>query len=245
MLATPDPKENRLLAALARIDPRRWLAQLELVELQSGQVLYGPDSLLRHVYFPTTAVVSLMYLMNGTALSEVAIIGNEGMVGIAFFMGGEAAAGHAMVHSAGLGFRLPAQAMKDQLHRGGPALHLLLRYAHTRMTQVSQATVCARHHLLDQRLCSWLLQNFDRLPSNELMMTHEKIAKMLGTRREGVTEKAKQLQEAGSIRYFRGHIEVLDRTGLEMRACECYAMVRREYRRLLPETDLVLGDQDI
>ncbi len=237
MPATSDPKENRLLAALDASDLRRWLPQLESVEMQSGQVLHEPDILLSHVYFPTTAIVSLMCVTKGTTSSELAIVGNEGMVGIALFMGGETAVGRAVVHSAGHGFRLPAQAMRDELHRGGPALHLLLRYAQARMTQVSQATVCARHHFLDQRLCSWLLQNLDRLPNNELVMTHEKIAKMLGMRREGVTEKALQLQAAGLIRYSRGHIEVLDRNGLEVRACECYAAVKREYRRLLPEAE--------
>jgi CRP-like cAMP-binding protein len=245
MLAIPDPKENRLLAALAGADLQRWLMQLELVELQSGQVLYEPDNALRHAYFPTTAVVSLMSMMNGTPSSELAIVGNEGMVGIAFFMAGETAVGRAVVQSAGHAFRLPVQAAKDELHRGGPTLHMLLRYAQARMTQVSQATVCARHHLLEQRLCSWLLQNFDRLPSNELTMTHEKIAKALGMRREGVTEKAQQLQAAGLIRYFRGHVELLDRTGLETRACECYESVRGEYRRLLPETDSVSSGQSI
>jgi CRP-like cAMP-binding protein len=213
---------------------QRWLPQLERVEMPLGQVLYESGATLSHVYFPSTAIVSLLYVMENGASAEIAVVGNEGIVGIALFMGGESTSSRAVVQSAGLGFRLKAQIMKDEFNRAGPVLHLLLRYTQALITQMAQTAVCNRHHSLDQQLCRWLLLSLDRLPGNELVMTQELIANMLGVRREGVTEGALKLQEAGLIRYARGHITVLDRARLEMRSCECYAVVKKEYDRLLP-----------
>jgi CRP-like cAMP-binding protein len=201
-----------------------------------GQVLYESGATLTHVYFPTTSIVSLLYVMENGALAEIAVVGNEGLVGISLFMGGESTPSRAVVQSAGQGFRLQAQLMKDEFNRAGPVLHLLLRYTQALITQMSQTAVCNRHHSLDQQLCRWLLLSLDRLPTNELAMTQELIANMLGVRREGVTEAALKLQEAGLISYARGRITVLDRPGLEERTCECYAVGKREYERLLPET---------
>jgi CRP-like cAMP-binding protein len=240
MSAFSDADMNHLLAAMAGADLRRWLPQLERVEMPLGQVLYEPGSLLSHVYFPTTAIVSLLCVTKNTASSECAVVGNEGMVGVALSMGGDFTVGRAVVHSAGHGFRLQAQTMKDEFNRGGPVLHLMLRYAQALMTQMAQTAVCNRHHVLDQQLCRWLLLSLDRLRSgNELLMTQELIASMLGVRREGVTESALKLQEAGLIRYSRGRIEVLDRKALEKRACECYALVKGEYRRLLSPKQVI------
>ncbi|MEQ1518233.1 MAG: Crp/Fnr family transcriptional regulator [Usitatibacteraceae bacterium] len=190
---------------------------------------------MKHVYFPTTAIVSLLYVMENGASGEIAVVGNEGLVGIALFMGGESTPSRAVVQSAGLGFRLQAHIMKAEFDRGGPVLHLLLRYTQALITQMSQTAVCNRHHSLDQQLCRWLLLSLDRLQGAELVMTQELIANMLGVRREGVTEAAHKLQTAGLIRYARGHITVLDRVGLEERCCECYGVVKHEYDRLLPD----------
>ncbi len=209
--------------------------QLEQVPMPLGQVLYESGATLSHVYFPTTAIVSLLYVMENGASAEIAVVGNEGIVGISLFMGGESTPSRAVVQSAGEGFRLKAQLMKDEFNKSGPVLHLLLRYTQALITQMAQTAVCNRHHSLDQQLCRWLLLSLDRLQNNELLMTQELIANMLGVRREGVTEGALKLQQAGLIRYSRGHITVLDRQGLEMRTCECYAVVKREYDRLLPE----------
>ena len=233
MLTSGQATKNGLLAALASADLRRWLPQIERVEMPRGQILYEPGDVLSHAYFPTTAIVSLLSETKSAAPSACAVVGNEGMVGVALFMGGDSTVGRAVVHSAGDGFRLPAQTMKDELNRGGPVLHLMLRYAQALMTQMAQTAVCNRHHLLDQQLCRWLLLNLDRLQGNELVMTQELIASMLGVRREGVTEGAFRLQKAGLIRYARGRIEVLDRKALEACACECYALVKGEYGRLL------------
>jgi CRP-like cAMP-binding protein len=200
-----------------------------------GQVLYEPGATLTHVYFPTTSIVSLLYVMENGASTEISMVGNEGLVGISLFMGGESTPSRAVVQSAGLGFRLKAQLMKNEFERSGPVLHLLLRYTQALITQMAQTAVCNRHHTLDQQLCRWLLLSLDRLQANELAMTQELIANMLGVRREGVTEAAVKLQQAGLISYARGHITVLDRAGLEKRTCECYAVVKREYDRLLPE----------
>ncbi len=200
-----------------------------------GQVVYEAGSTLSHVYFPTTAIVSLLYVMESGASAEIAVVGNEGIVGISLFMGGESTPSRAVVQSAGSAFRLKAQLMKDEFDKAGPVLHLLLRYTQALITQMSQTAVCNRHHSLDQQLCRWLLLSLDRLQGNELVMTQELIANMLGVRREGVTEGALKLQKAGLIRYARGHITVLDREGLETRSCECYAVVKKEYGRLLPE----------
>ena len=233
---SPDPTENHLLAALPDAEWQRWLPQLERVEMPLGQVLYESGGTLSHVYFPTTAIVSLLYVMENGASAEIAVVGNEGIVGISLFMGGDSTSSRAVVQSAGLGFRLKAQIMKDDFNRAGPVLHLLLRYTQALITQMAQTAVCNRHHSLDQQLCRWLLLSLDRLQGNELVMTQELIANMLGVRREGVTEGALKLQHAGLIRYARGHISVLDRDGLQQRSCECYAVVKKEYDRLLPQT---------
>jgi len=200
-----------------------------------GQVLYESGSTLSHVYFPITAIVSLLYVMEDGASAEIAVVGNEGIVGIALFMGGESTSSRAVVQSAGQGLRLKARVIKDEFNRA-PVLHLLLRYTQALITQMAQTAVCNRHHSLDQQLCRWLLLSLDRLHGSDLMMTQELIANMLGVRREGVTEAALKLQKAGLIRYARGRISVLDRPGLEKRSCECYAVVKKEYDRLLPET---------
>jgi CRP-like cAMP-binding protein len=230
-----EQRENSLLAALPHTEWQRWEPLLEQVDMPLGQVLYESGVTLSHVYFPTTSIVSLLYVMENGASAEIAVVGNEGLVGISLFMGGESTPSRAVVQSAGHGFRLKAQLMKDEFARGGPVLHLLLRYTQALITQMSQTAVCNRHHTIDQQLCRWLLLSLDRLRINELAMTQELIANMLGVRREGVTEAANKLQQAGLISYVRGCITVLDRPGLEKRTCECYAVVKREYDRLLPE----------
>lgn len=208
---------------------------LEWVQMPLGQVLYESGSTLRHVYFPTTAIVSLLYVMENGASAEIAVVGNEGIVGISLFMGGGSTPSRGVVQSAGEGFRLSATMIKDEFNRAGPVMHLLLRYTQALITQMAQTAVCNRHHSLDQQLCRWLLLSLDRLQGTELVMTQELIANMLGVRREGVTESALNLQRAGLIRYSRGRINVLDRKGLEDRTCECYAVVKKEYDRLLPD----------
>ena len=233
MAAVLEPRQNQLLAALPDSEWKRWQPQLEAVELPLGEVLYEPGNMLSHVYFPTTAIVSLLYVMQNGASAEIAVVGYEGIVGISLFMGGESTPSRAVVQSAGQGYRLPALAIKLEFNRA-PVLHLLLRYTQALITQMAQTAVCNRHHSLDQQLCRWLLLSLDRLSGNELQMTQELIANMLGVRREGVTEGALKLQAAGLIDYARGRIRVLDRPGLERRTCECYAVVKREYDRLLP-----------
>ncbi len=230
-----EPRTNQLLAALPDAEWQRWLPQLEPVEMPLGQVLYESGGTLSHVYFPTTAIVSLLHVMQSGASAEIAVVGNEGIVGVALFMGGESTPSRAVVQSAGQGFRLPSQVMKDEFDRSGPVLHLFLRYTQALITQMAQTAACNRHHTLDQQLCRWLLLSLDRLQDNELVMTQELIANMLGVRREGVTEGALKLQQEGFIRYVRGHISVLDRGGLEQRTCECYGVVKKEYDRLLPK----------
>jgi CRP-like cAMP-binding protein len=228
------PQQNHLLAALPAGDYERLAPHLELIPLKLGEVLYEPGVRLRHVYFPTTSIVSLLYVMEDGASAEIAIVGNEGILGISLFMGGETTPSRAVVQSAGYGFRLKAQLLKDEFQRFGPMLHLLLRYTQALITQMAQTAVCNRHHSVDQQLCRWLLLSLDRLASNELSMTQELIANMLGVRREGVTEAAGKLQDAGLISYRRGRITVLDRPGLEARSCECYQVVKTELDRLLP-----------
>jgi CRP-like cAMP-binding protein len=223
-----------LLAALPPIEWQRWEAQLESIALPLGQVLYESGGTLSHVYFPTDAIVSLLYVMENGASAEIAVVGNEGLVGVSLFMGGESTPSRAVVQSAGSGYRLRAQLVKEEFNRSGPVLHLLLRYTQALITQMAQTAVCNRHHSLDQQLCRWLLLSLDRLRDNELIMTQELIANMLGVRREGVTEAALKLAQDGLIRYARGRISVLDRPGLERRTCECYAVVKKEYDRLLP-----------
>jgi CRP-like cAMP-binding protein len=221
MAISTDPRKNHLLAALPDTEWQRW-------------VLYESGRTLSHVYFPTTAIVSLLYVMENGASAEIAVVGNEGVVGVSLFMGGESTTSRAVVQSAGHGFRLKAQIMKDEFNRASPVLHLMLRYTQALITQMAQTAVCNRHHSLDQQLCRSLLLSLDRLQGNELLMTQELIANMLGVRREGVTGGALKLQNLGLIRYSRGRISVLDRLGLEKRTCECYAVVKREYDRLLP-----------
>jgi CRP-like cAMP-binding protein len=235
MAVVPDPKSNHLLGALPASDLQRWLPQLEPVTMPLGLVLYESGRTLSHVYFPTTAIVSLLYVMENGASAEIAVVGHEGVVGISLFMGGESTPSRAVVQSAGQGLRLRANLIKQEFEQAGPAMHLLLRYTQALITQMAQTAVCNRHHSLDQQLCRWLLLSLDRLPGNELVMTQELIANMLGVRREGVTEAALKLQKIGLIRYSRGRISVLDRPGLEQRTCECYAVVKKEYDRLLPD----------
>ncbi len=231
-----NPRTNHLLAALAGAEWQRWSPLLEFIDLPLGHVLYESGKTLSHVYFPTTAIVSLLFVMENGASAEIAVVGNEGLVGISLFMGGGSTPSRAVVQSAGKGFRLKARALKEEFDRCGPVLHLLLRYTQALITQMTQTAVCNRHHSLDQQLCRWLLLSLDRLEGSELVMTQELIANMLGVRREGVTEAALKLQSAGFIKYSRGRISVLDRPGLEKRTCECYAVVKLEYDRLLPAT---------
>jgi CRP-like cAMP-binding protein len=230
-----DPKKNHLIAALPDAEWKRWQPNLEPIDLSLGQVLYESGGTMSHVYFPTQSIVSLLYVMENGASAEIAVVGNEGVVGISLFMGGGSTPSRAVVQSAGQGFRLKAQIIKDEFDQSGPVLHLLLRYTQALITQMSQTAVCNRHHSLDQQLCRWLLLSMDRLDGSDLVMTQELIANMLGVRREGVTEGALKLQAAGLIRYARGHIKILDRQGLEKRSCECYDVVKKEYDRLLPE----------
>ena len=233
MAVVDNPKRNQLLAALPDAEWQRWRPQLEAVDMPLGLVIYESGSTLSHVYFPTSCIVSLLYVMQNGASAEIAVAGNEGLVGISLFMGGESTPSRAVVQSAGLGYRLPAKTIKEEFTRA-PVLHLLLRYTQALITQMSQTAVCNRHHSLDQQLCRWLLLSLDRLDGDELVMTQELIANMLGVRREGVTEAALHLQEAGLIRYARGRISVLDRPALVARSCECYSVVKKEYDRLLP-----------
>lgn len=228
-------RQNRLLAALPAADLARISPFLEAAPMALGQVLYEPDVPMRHVYFPTTAIVSLLYVMEDGASAEIAVVGHEGIVGVSLFMGGESTPSRAVVQSAGEAWRLKGQELKAEFERGSEMQHLLLRYTQALLTQMAQTAVCNRHHSLDQQLCRWLLLSLDRLPADELVMTQELIANMLGVRREGVTEAAGKLQRAGLIEYRRGHITVLDRPGLEARTCECYAVVKKEYDRLLPQ----------
>lgn len=229
------PQQNQLLAALPATEFERLRPNLKLVPMQLGDVLYESGANLRNVYFPTTAIVSLLYMLADGASAEIAVVGNEGIIGVSLFMGGETTTNRAVVQSAGHAYRLPSQMLKDEFTRAGPLQHLLLRYTQALITQMAQTAVCNRHHSVDQQLCRWLLLSLDRLSSNDLVMTQELIANMLGVRREGVTEAAGKLQHAGLIKYSRGHITVLDRAGLEARSCECYAVVKAETDRLLPD----------
>src|ERR1700681_4256069 len=236
--ARHSPHQNHLLAALPTTDFQRLASHLELVPMKLGEGLYESGGQLRDVYFPTTSILSLLYVMEDGASAEIAIVGNEGILGISLFMGGETTPSRAVVQSAGYGYRLRAQLLKDEFGRFGPTMHLLLRYTQALITQMAQTAVCNRHHSVDQQLCRWLLLSLDRLPSNELSMTQELIANMLGVRREGVTEAAGKLQQAGLIHYRRGRIVVLDRPRLEARCCECYQVVKTEFDRLLPYVTL-------
>ena len=233
-MATPhNPNQNRLLAALTTAESARLIPHLELVPMPFGEVYYESGGRLPYVYFPTTSIVSVHYVMENGASAEIAGVGNEGLLGISLFMGGNSTPSRASVRAAGFGYKLKAQLLMDEFNRGGPFQRLLLRYTQALMTQAAQTAVCNRHHTLDQQLCRWLLLTLDRAPTNELIMTQELAANMLGVRREGITEAAGKLQQAGFISYRRGHIKVLDRSGLEDHACECYDVVRREFERLL------------
>ncbi len=229
-----DPRQNNLLESLPREEYLRTLPNLELVTMPLGHSLYEPGMQMRHVYFPTDSIVSLLCVMENGASAEIAVVGKEGIVGVSLFMGGETTPSRAVVQSAGHAYRLRGQILKDEFYRAGPMQRLLLRYTQALLTQMAQTAVCNRHHTLDQQFCRWLLLSLDRLGSNELIMTQELIANMLGVRREGVTEAAGNVQRSGLIRYHRGHITILDRKRLEDRACECYQVVKKEYDRLLP-----------
>ena len=229
------PSQNHLLAALPKDEFERIAPHLERVALPLGEVLYESGGQLQHVYFPTTAIVSLHYVTADGASAETAGVGNEGVLGVSLFMGGNTTPGRATVQTAGVGYRLKGPVMMEEFNRSGPMMRLMLRYTQALMTQMSQTAVCNRHHAVEQQLCRWLLSTLDRLPSNELTMTQELIASMIGVRREGITEAAGHLQQCGVISYRRGHITVLDRLGLESRVCECYSVVKNEFDRLLRE----------
>lgn len=233
---TLSPLKNHLLAALSEEVQRRIFPQLELVKVKLGEALYESGDTMKNVYFPIDAIVSLLYVMENGSSAEIAVVGNEGIVGISLFMGGESTPSRAVIQSEGFAYRLPGQKLKDEFNRHGDVLHLLLRYTQSLITQMTQTAVCNRHHSIDQQLCRWLLLSLDRLSDNKLHMTQELIANMLGVRREGVTEAAGKLQKLGVIQYNRGHITVIDRPHLERLSCECYAVVRRETERLLPHT---------
>ena len=234
-MTTSNPNENHLLAALPSAEFETLVGHLEPVQLLVGQLLYEPGGQLRYAYFPTSAIVSLHYVMESGASAESASVGNEGVVGVSLFMGGGSTSSSAVVHTAGDAFRLERQKLKLEFDRAGLLQRLLLRYTQALMTQMAQTAVCNRHHTLEQQLCRWLLVTLDRLQGKELVMTQELVASMLGVRREGITEAAGNLQRAGFISYRRGHITVLDRSGLEHHACECYSVVKKEIDRLLSD----------
>lgn len=234
MSEVPTPLENHLLAALPPDVWERLFPRMELMSLTVGRVLYESGDTLSHVYFPTDSIVSLLYVMENGASGEISMVGNEGVLGIALFMGGDSTPSRALVQSAGSAYRLPAQLLKNEFHRNSELQHLLLRYTQSLITQMAQTAVCNRHHTVDQQLCRWLLLSLDRLPGNKLNMTQELMANMLGVRREGVTDAAGKLQKRGVIEYSRGHITVVDRPALEKLSCECYAVVKKETDRLLP-----------
>lgn len=233
MFSCFSPNHNHLLAALSAEEFEPLVAHLELAELALGEMLYEPGVQMRHVYFPTTAIVSLHYITAAGATAETAGVGNEGVVGVALFMGGDTTSSSAVVQTAGHAFRLERRVLQEAFNRAGMLQRLLLRYTQALMTQMAQTAICNRHHTVEQQLCRWLLLTLDRLPSHELVMTQELVANMLGVRRESVTEAAGNLQNAGYIRYRRGHIAVLERNGLQLRACECYKVVKNEMSRLL------------
>ncbi|MEO8466996.1 MAG: Crp/Fnr family transcriptional regulator [Gammaproteobacteria bacterium] len=241
MSTAHSPNQNHLLAALPTAEFERLAPHLQLVPLPLGEVLYEPDAQMQFAYFPTTAIVSLHYVTESGASAETAGVGNEGMVGISLFMGGDTTSSAAVVQTAGHAYRLERSLLKQEFDRGGMMQGLLLRYTQALLTQMSQTAACNRHHSVEQQVCRWLLVTLDRIPSGQLVMTQELVASMLGVRREGVTEAAGNLQRAGFIRYRRGHIEVLKRKGLEARACECYEAVKTELSRLLSDVQYRQG----
>lgn len=234
MLITPSPQHNHLLAALSAETYNRLLPHLEYIALPLGKVLYESGDTLRYVYFPIDSIVSLLYVMESGASAEISVVGNEGIIGVALFMGGESTTSRAIVQSEGHAYRLKSQYLKDEFNQHGDLMQLMLRYTQALLTQMAQTAVCNRHHSIEQQLCRWLLLSLDRLPNNKLVMTQELIANMLGVRREGVTDAAGKLQKLGVIEYSRGHITVVDRPKLEELSCECYAVVKKETDRLLP-----------
>jgi CRP-like cAMP-binding protein len=234
MPGTPDPQQNHILDALPPPERERLFPHLRLVTLPLGRVLYESGDTLRHIYFPTDSIVSLLYVLQNGQSAEIAVVGNDGAIGVALFMGGETTTNRAIVQSAGSAYRLTGTRLKEEFQRHGETLHILLRYTQSLLTQMAQTAVCNRHHTVDQQLCRWLLLSLDRLPSFELVMTQELIANMLGVRREGVTTAAGKLQKLGVVTYQRGHIKVLDRPRLERLSCECYSVVKRETDRLMP-----------
>lgn len=233
-LHSVQPQQNHILAALSTEVQERLFQHLEEVPMPLGKVLYEPGGVMRHAYFPVDSIVSLLYVMEDGASAEISVVGNEGLVGISLFMGGESTPSRAIVQSAGTAYRLLGQRLKDEFNRHTELLVLMLRYTQSLITQMAQTAVCNRHHSIDQQLCRWLLLSLDRLSGPDLVMTQELIANMLGVRREGVTEAAGKLQKLGVIEYHRGHIRVLNRARLEQICCECYAVVKRETERLLP-----------
>jgi CRP-like cAMP-binding protein len=235
MSSPHNPSQNHILAALPTAEFEPLAAHLKLVPLALGEILYEPGGQLQHAYFPTTAIVSLHYVMESGASAETAGVGNEGLVGISLFMGGDTTPSSAVVQTAGHAYRLERRLLKQEFNRGGLLFRVLLRYTQALITQMNQTAACNRHHSVEQQLCRWLLLTLDRLPSNELVMTQDLVASMLGVRREGITEAAGNLQRAGLIRYRRGHISVLGRPGLEAAVCECYAVVKKELVRLLSD----------
>jgi CRP-like cAMP-binding protein len=234
MNAAIDARQNHLLAALPEPDWQRWVPHLELVDLPLGKVLYESGATLSHVYFPTDAIISLLYVMQSGESAEIAVVGNDGVVGVALFMGGNSTSSRAVVQNAGHGFRMKAQVIKDEFENAAPVLHLLLRYVQALITQMTQTAACNRHHALPQQLCRWLLLSLDRLRGNDLVMTQQLVANMLGIPLDGVSEGARELEKGGMIRFAQGRITVLNRAGLEKLTCECYAVVKKEYDRLLP-----------
>ena len=244
MSSKNDPNQNHLLAAMLDAEFARLSPHLELVPMKLGDVLYESGGKLQHVYFPTTSIVSLHYLLENGGSSEIAGVGNEGILGVSLFMGGNTTPSRAIVQTGGFGYRLPVLVLMEEFNRAGPVMRLLLRYTQALLTQMAQTAVCNRHHSVEQQLCRWLLLTLDRLPSNDLTMTQELIANMLGVRREGVTEAAGRLQGYGYISYRRGHITVLNRVGLEGDVCECYAVVKKEFARLLSDVRHRQGSPD-
>ena len=235
MSSTQTPQINQILKTLGNETINEFFPDLELVELDLGNVLYESGERLSHVYFPTSAIISLLYVMENGSSAEIAVVGNEGMLGVSMFMGGDTTPSRAVVQSSGYGYRVKINQLKDGFEHNPDTMHVLLKYTQALMTQITQTAVCNRHHSIDQQLCRWLLLSLDRLETNQLKMTQELIANMLGVRREGVTEAAGKLQRSGLIKYSRGLIEVLDRQGIEEKCCECYQVVKDEYDRLLPQ----------
>jgi CRP-like cAMP-binding protein len=232
MLGPHDPQDNQLLAALSHAARERIYPKLRLVEMPLGKILHEPGDALRHIYFPTDCIVSLLYVLEDGSSAEICVVGNDGMIGVSLFMGGETTTGRAIVQSGGFAYRLKGRRLKQEFERQGETMHILLRYTQALITQMAQTAVCNRHHSVGQQLCRWLLLSLDRLPDNKLTMTQELIANMLGVRREGVTDAAGKLQKLGVITYSRGKIAVLDRNRLEHLSCECYAVVKKEADRL-------------